>query len=49
MPRLKVEIEEALQPPYEELVVNILGQEFVESSYIQHAVGFVEFYKSVLR
>jgi hypothetical protein len=49
MPRLKNVTEEALQPPHEELVINVLGQEFVESSYVQHAVGLTKFNKSVLR
>jgi len=35
------------QPPHEELVVDILGQEFVEGSYIQHDAGFAKSYESM--
>jgi len=35
------------QPPHEELVVDILGQEFVEGSYIQHDVGSAKSYESI--
>lgn len=37
-----------LQPPHEELVVDVVGQEFVEGSHIQHDVEFAESYGSKL-
>lgn len=32
-----------LQPPHEDFVVNVFGQELVEGSYVQHDVGALSF------